>query len=176
MTCGRRLPNRFARSARNGSRSASRRLEKASQQEALTEAIKRFDVVITTALVPGRPAPKLVTAEAVAGMKPGSVIVDLAGETGGNCELTTPGEVTVEYDVTIVSPLNLAAEMPEHASALYARNVQALLELLLDEHGELALDWDDEIVAGSCVVRDGQIVNAAARALVEAAAYCCSPI
>ena len=89
---------------------------------------------------------------------------------GWNCELTSPGAITVEYDVTIVAPLNLAAEMPEHASALYARNVQALLELLLDEHGELALDWDDEIVAGTCVVRDGQIVNAAARALVEAAA------
>jgi NAD(P) transhydrogenase subunit alpha len=142
--------------------------EQASQQQALTEAIKGFDVVITTALVPGRPAPKLVTAEAVEGMKAGSVIVDLAGETGGNCELTTPGEVTVVHDVTIVSPLNLAAEMPEHASALYARNVQALLELLLDEHGELALDWDDEIVSGACVVRDGEIVNDAARAVVEA--------
>jgi NAD(P) transhydrogenase subunit alpha len=103
-------------------------------------------------------------------MKAGSVIVDLAGETGGNCELTTPGQVTVEHDVTIVSPLNLAAEMPEHASALYARNVQALLELLLDEHGELALDWNDEIVTGSCVVRDGEIVNDAARAVVDAVA------
>src|ERR1022692_3207784 len=144
--------------------------EQAEQQQALTEAIKGFDVVITTALVPGRPAPKLVTAEAVEGMKPGSVIVDLAGETGGNCELTTPGQVTVEHDVTIVSPLNLAAEMPEHASALYARNVLALLELLLDEHGELALDWDDEIVSGACVVRDGEIVNAAARAVVDAVA------
>jgi NAD(P) transhydrogenase subunit alpha len=144
--------------------------EKAAQQQALTDAIKGFDVVITTALVPGRPAPKLVTAEAVEGMKAGSVIVDLAGETGGNCELTTPGQVTVEHDVTIVSPLNLAAEMPEHASALYARNVQALLELLLDEHGELALDWNDEIVTGSCVVRDGEIVNDAARAVVDAVA------
>jgi NAD(P) transhydrogenase subunit alpha len=142
--------------------------EKAAQQQALTDAIKRFDVVITTALVPGRPAPKLVTAEAVEGMKPGSVIVDLAGETGGNCELTTPGQVTVEHDVTIVSPLNLAAEMPEHASQLYARNVQALLELFIDEHGELALDFDDEIVAGSCIVRDGTIVNDAARAVAEA--------
>ena len=142
--------------------------EQAAQQQALTEAIKGFDVVITTALVPGRPAPKLVTAEAVEGMKPGSVIIDLAGETGGNCELTTPGQVTVEHDVTIVSPLNLAAEMPEHASQLYARNVQALLELFLDEHGELALDFDDEIVAGSCVVREGKIVNDAARAVAEA--------
>jgi proton-translocating NAD(P)+ transhydrogenase subunit alpha len=143
--------------------------EKAAQQQALTDAIKGFDVVITTALVPGRPAPKLVTAEAVEGMKPGSVIVDLAGESGGNCELTTPGQVTVEDDVTIVAPLNLAAEMPEHASALYARNVLALLELLLDEHGDLALDWDDEVVAGACVVRDGEIVNAAAREVAEAA-------
>ena len=146
--------------------------ERAAQQQALTDAIKGFDVVITTALVPGRPAPKLVTAEAVEGMKPGSVIVDLAGETGGNCELTTPGEETVEHDVTIISPLNLAAEMPEHASALYARNIQALLELFLDEHGELALDFNDEIVAGSAIVREGTIVNDAARALVEAAGEC----
>jgi NAD(P) transhydrogenase subunit alpha len=144
--------------------------EQAAQQQALTDAIKGFDVVITTALVPGRPAPRLVTAEAVEGMKPGSVIIDLAGETGGNCELTTPGEVTVEHDVTIVSPLNLAAEMPEHASQLYARNIQALLELFLDEQGELALDFDDEIVAGSCIVRDGKIVNDAARAVAEATA------
>jgi len=144
--------------------------EQAAQQQALTDAIKGFDVVITTALVPGRPAPKLVTAEAVRGMRPGSVIVDLAGETGGNCELTTPGEVTVEHEVTIVSPLNLAAEMPEHASQLYARNIQALLELFLDDQGQLALDFDDEIVAGACIVRDGAIVNAGARALVEAQA------
>src|ERR1022692_2051235 len=82
------------------------RPEVAEQEQALTDAIKGFDVVITTALVPGRPAPKLVTAEAVQGMKPGSVIIDLAGESGGNCELTTPGQVTVEHDVTIVSPLN----------------------------------------------------------------------
>jgi NAD(P) transhydrogenase subunit alpha len=89
-------------------------------------------VVITTALVPGRPAPRLVTAAAVEGMKAGSVIVDLAGETGGNCELTEPGQVIVAHDVTIVSPLNLPATMPEHASALYARNVQSLVELMVD--------------------------------------------
>jgi NAD(P) transhydrogenase subunit alpha len=144
--------------------------EKAAQQQALTDAIKGFDVVITTALVPGRPAPKLVTAEAVEGMRAGSVIIDLAGETGGNCELTVPGEVSVAHDVTIVSPLNLPSEMPEHASALYARNVLALLELMLDENGELSLDFDDEIIAGACVVRDGEIVNAAARALAQASA------
>ena len=141
--------------------------EKAAQQQALTDAIKGFDVVITTALVPGRPAPKLVTAEAVEGMKPGSVIVDLAGETGGNCELTTPGKTTVVHDVTIASPLNLPAAMPEHASQLYARNVQALLELMLDDEGALKLDFDDEIIAGACITRDGEIVNPAAKALVE---------
>jgi len=141
--------------------------EKAQQQQALTDAIKTFDVVITTALVPGRPAPKLVTAEAVEGMKPGSVIVDMAGEMGGNCELTKPGETIVAHDVKIASPLNLPAAMPEHSSQLYARNVLALLELMLDESGELKLDFDDEVIAGACITRDGEIVNAAAKALVE---------
>jgi NAD(P) transhydrogenase subunit alpha len=134
--------------------------ERARQQQALTDAIKGFDVVITTALVPGRPAPRLVTAEAVEGMKPGSVIVDLAGEAGGNCELTEPGQVVVEHDVTIASPLNLPATMPEHASQLYARNVQALLELLMDDEGNLAMDFDDEVVKGACVVREGEAVQA----------------
>ena len=144
--------------------------ERARQQQALTDAIKGFDVVITTALVPGRPAPRLVTAEAVEGMKPGSVIVDLAGETGGNCELTEPGETVVRHDVKIVSPLNLPATMAEHSSQLFARNVLALLELFVGEDGSLVLDFDDEIVKGACVVRDGEIVNAGAKATVEAAA------
>jgi NAD(P) transhydrogenase subunit alpha len=142
--------------------------EKARQQQALTDAIAGFDVVITTALVPGRPAPKLVTAEAVEAMKPGSVIVDLAGESGGNSELTEPGETVVKHDVTIVSPLNLPASMPEHASQLYARNVQALLELFLDDEGNLSLDFDDEILAGACVTRNGEIVHEGAKAKVEA--------
>ena len=141
--------------------------ERAAQQDAMTQSIKTFDAVITTALVPGRPAPKLVTAEAVRGMRPGSVIVDLAGETGGNCELTVPGKTTLVGEVTIVSPLNLPAEMPEHASQLYARNVQALLELMAGEDGSPALDWDDEIIAGACLTRDGEIVNAGAKALAE---------
>jgi NAD(P) transhydrogenase subunit alpha len=142
--------------------------ERAQQQQALTDAIKGFDVVITTALVPGRPAPRLVTKEAVEGMKPGSVVIDLAGEAGGNCELTEPGQTVVKHDVTIVSPLNLPSTLPEHASQLFARNVQALLELLVDEEGKLALDFDDEIVSGACIVRDGEIVNAGAKAAVEA--------
>src|SRR4051812_1481461 len=127
--------------------------ERAQQQQALTDAIKGFDVVITTALVPGRPAPKLVTAEAVEGMQPGSMVVDMAGETGGNCELTRPGETIVEHGVTIASPLNLPSDMPEHASMLYARNLQAFLELMIDDDGGLKLDWDVEVVAKSCVTR-----------------------
>jgi len=128
--------------------------ERAQQQQALERAITGFDVVITTALVPGRPAPRLVTAAAVEGMKPGSVVVDLAGETGGNCELTEPGQTVVKHDVTIASPLNLPATMPEHASELYAKNVAALLDLLIKD-GEVAPDFDDEIVAASCVTREG---------------------
>jgi NAD(P) transhydrogenase subunit alpha len=143
--------------------------ERATQQQALTEAIKGFDVVITTALVPGRPAPRLVTAEAVEGMKAGSVIVDMAGEAGGNCELTEPGETVVRHDVKILSPLNLPAGMPEHSSQLFARNVQALLDLFIGEDGELHLDFDDEIVSGACIVRDGEIVHPGAKAAVEAA-------
>jgi NAD(P) transhydrogenase subunit alpha len=143
--------------------------ERERQSQALDEAIAGFDVVITTALVPGRRAPILVTAGAVENMKPGSVIVDLAGEAGGNCELSEPGQTVVRHDVKIVSPLNLPASMPEHSSQLFARNVLALLELLIGDDGKLDLDFDDEIVAGACVVRDGEIVNAGAKATVDAA-------
>ncbi|WP_297848245.1 Re/Si-specific NAD(P)(+) transhydrogenase subunit alpha [Mycobacterium sp.] len=127
--------------------------ERAQQQRALEKAISGFDVVITTALVPGRPAPRLVTAAAVEAMKPGSVVVDLAGETGGNCELTEPGKTVVKHDVTIASPLNLPASMPEHASELYSKNITALLDLLVTD-GKLAPDFDDEVVAESCVTRE----------------------
>jgi H+-translocating NAD(P) transhydrogenase subunit alpha len=127
--------------------------ERAQQQKALEDAIAGFDVVITTALVPGRPAPRLVTAAAVQAMKPGSVVVDLAGETGGNCELTEPGQTVVKHDVTIASPLNLPATMPEHASELYSKNITALLGLLITD-GKLAPDFEDEVVAGSCVTRE----------------------
>jgi proton-translocating NAD(P)+ transhydrogenase subunit alpha len=125
--------------------------ERAEQQRRLTEAITGFDVVITTALVPGRRAPTLVTAEAVRGMPAGGVVVDLAGESGGNCELTEPGRDVLVHDVTISAPLNLPAEMPAHASELYARNLTELVELLLDAEGRLAIDFADDIVAAACV-------------------------
>ncbi|MFP5364855.1 MAG: Re/Si-specific NAD(P)(+) transhydrogenase subunit alpha [Thermoleophilia bacterium] len=144
--------------------------EKQAQQQELADKIATFDVVVTTALVPGRPAPRLVTAESVEKMKPGSVIVDLAGEAGGNCELTVPGETVVRHDVTIVSPLNLPATMAEHSSSLYARNVQSLLELLVGEDGRIELNFDDEIIAGACITRGGEIVHAGAKKAVEAAA------
>jgi len=123
------------------------------QQKELEKAITGFDVVITTALVPGRPAPRLVTAAAVEGMKPGSVVVDLAGETGGNCELTEPGQTAVKHGVTIASPLNLPATMPEHASELYSKNVTALLDLIVKD-GVVAPDFADEVIAASCVTRN----------------------
>jgi H+-translocating NAD(P) transhydrogenase subunit alpha len=126
--------------------------ERAEQQNALEKAITGFDVVITTALVPGREAPQLVTAAAVQGMKPGSVVVDLAGEAGGNCALTEPGQTVVKHDVTIAAPLNLPATMPEHASELYSKNITALLELLIKD-GKLAPDFDDDVVAAACVTR-----------------------
>ena len=129
--------------------------EKDEQQQALENAIKGFDVVITTALVPGRPAPRVVTAAAVEGMKPGSVIVDLAGETGGNCELTEPGDTVVRHQVTICSPLNLPATMPEHASELYSKNIAALLELMVVD-GALSPDFDDQVLADSCVTREAE--------------------
>jgi NAD(P) transhydrogenase subunit alpha len=124
--------------------------QQAQQREELGQRIAEMDVVITTAAIPGRPAPKLITAGAVRAMRAGSVIVDLAAETGGNCELTVPGEEVVREDVTIVGLTNLPSRMPLHASQLYSRNVVSLLTLLAPQ-GELALDWSDEIVAGACV-------------------------
>jgi H+-translocating NAD(P) transhydrogenase subunit alpha len=144
--------------------------EKAAQQQELSDAITEYDVVITTALVPGRPAPRLVTADAVERMKPGAVVVDLAGEAGGNCELSEPGETVVKHDVTIAAPLHLTSDMAEHASQMYARNIQALLELMTDEDGSLKLDFDDEIIAGACVTRGGEIVHDGAKQAAGATA------
>ena len=130
--------------------------EQQRQQEELERRIPEFDAVITTALVPGRPAPKLIPAPAVRGMRPGSVIVDLAAEAGGNCELTEPGQEVVREDVTILGLLNLPSTMPAHASQLYSKNVAALLDLLVQD-GELRLDFDDEIIAGACVTRRDEV-------------------
>jgi H+-translocating NAD(P) transhydrogenase subunit alpha len=144
--------------------------EQQRQRELLAEEIGKVDAVVSTAAVPGRPAPLLVTEQAVRNMTPGSVIVDLAAETGGNCELTEPGETVVRHDVTIAGPLNLASSMPDHASSLYARNVQSLLELMVGEEGALSLDFEDEIIKGACITRDGEIAHEGARKAAGAAA------
>jgi proton-translocating NAD(P)+ transhydrogenase subunit alpha len=127
-----------------------------AQQEALESRMPEFDVVITTALIPGKPAPKLIPATAVAAMREGSVIVDLAAETGGNCALTSPGEEVVHDGVTIVGLTDLPSTMAYHASQLYSRNVAALVLHLVPE-GELRLDFEDEITAGACVTRGEEV-------------------
>jgi len=132
------------------------REEQERQQAALEERLPDFDVVITTAAIPGRPAPRLIPAAAVRAMRPGSVIVDLAAETGGNCELTRAGEEIVDSGVSILGPTNLASTMAFDASRLYSRNVTALLQHLAPE-GELVLDFDDEITAGTCVTRPSEV-------------------
>jgi NAD(P) transhydrogenase subunit alpha len=130
--------------------------EQQRQQEALEQRIPDYDAVITTALVPGRPAPKLIPAAAVAAMRSGSVIVDLAAEAGGNCALTEPGEEVEREGVTIVGFTNLPSSMPAHASQLYSRNVTALLTHLAP-NGQLELDFEDEITAGACVTRREEV-------------------
>jgi H+-translocating NAD(P) transhydrogenase subunit alpha len=126
--------------------------EMQAQQQALESRIADFDVVITTAAVPGRKAPRIIPASAVRAMRPGSVIVDLAADTGGNCELTQPGEIAEREGVTLVGLTNLPATMPYHASTLYSRNVFALVSHLAPG-GELGLDWSDEITSGACVTK-----------------------
>jgi NAD(P) transhydrogenase subunit alpha len=138
------------------------------QQELMAEAIGKVDVVITTAAVPGRRAPILVTEKAVELMKPGSVIVDLAAESGGNCELSEPGQSIIRHNVKILAPLNVPSTMAEHASQLYARNIQALLGLMIED-GALKLDFDDEVIAGACITRGGEIVHEGAKAAAGAA-------
>lgn len=130
----------------------------AEQRRILGQHIAAADVVVTTAAVPGRPAPLLVTAEMVRAMRPGAVVVDLGAEGGGNCELTHVGETVVEHGVSIIGVRDAASAYPLDASALFARNVVALLEHLTRD-GRLAPDWDDEIVAASCVTRDGEVLQ-----------------
>jgi NAD(P) transhydrogenase subunit alpha len=129
------------------------------QRAFMVKHIGNSDAVITTAAVPGRKAPVLITAEAVRAMAPGSVIVDLAAETGGNCELTTPGEVTVEEGVTLIGTTNLAATVPTHASQLYTRNIASLLALLIDKDNALKLDFEDDIIAACTLTHAGEILH-----------------
>ena len=128
--------------------------ERAEQQQRLAEHLKGVDVIVTTAAVPGRPAPKIISAAMVAGMKPGSVIVDLAAESGGNCELTKPGETIESGGVRIIGPLNLPSQGAMHASEMYARNLLNFVQLMIKD-GQLALDWDDELIAKTCYAHDG---------------------
>ncbi len=134
------------------------------QREVLTEVVRQHEVVVTTAAVPGRKAPVLLTADMVAGMPPGSIVVDLAAERGGNCEITRPGETVVENGVTVVGPLNLASEVPYHASQMYARNVATFLKHLLRD-GALTVNLEDEITRETVVTYNGEIVNARVREL-----------
>ena len=135
----------------------------------IAEHAKTADVVITTAQVPGRRAPLLITEEAVNGMKRGSIVIDLAGSTGGNCALSQP-DVTVERDgITIVAPTNLPATVPVHASQLYSRNITSFLSLLIKD-GQLQIDMNDDVVGPSCVTHDGQVVNQRVAASLSATA------
>jgi len=136
--------------------------------EKLRARLKVADAVITTARVPGLPAPKLIPAEAVAEMKPGSIIVDLAADMGGNCALTEAGAEVVRHDVTILGPVRLAGTLPVHASMMYSRNITALV-LLMVKDGALNLDFNDDILAGSCITHDGKIMHAATRERIESA-------
>jgi NAD(P) transhydrogenase subunit alpha len=130
------------------------------QAELVANHIKGQDIVVTTALIPGRPAPRLITREMVESMKAGSVIVDLAAERGGNCELTKPGEIVEHNGVRISGPINLAGTVPVNASSLYARNLVSFLELMIDKKDKaLKINWDDECIKGTLVARDGRLVH-----------------
>jgi NAD(P) transhydrogenase subunit alpha len=132
------------------------------EKELIHKRALQSDVIITTALIPGKPAPMLIDAETVAAMQPGSVIVDLAGEQGGNCELSVPGETVVRHDVTIIAPLHISSDLAFHASQMYAKNVAALVVLLAPK-GELNLNFGDDIISAVCVTADGEIRHAPTR-------------
>lgn len=141
--------------------------EKEKIAAVVTKHIQAADIIITTAAIPGRPSPKLISKAQVDGMKPGSVIIDLAAEGGGNTEYTQPGETVEVGQTTIVAPLNVPSLLGEHASELYAKNQFNLIELMVKE-GALAIDWDDEVLAKSCLTHDGEIKNEAAAKAVDA--------
>lgn len=140
--------------------------EQQQQREALASRIAKADLVVTTAAVPGRPAPRIIDRATVERMPAGAVIVDLAAESGGNCELTRPGETVQHGGVRIIGPVNLAATVARHASEMYARNLYNLLQPALRD-GELAIDWEDEVFAGTVLTRDGELLHAPTRALLE---------
>jgi len=137
--------------------------------ELLAKAVRENDIVITTAAIPGRRAPLLITADMVPNMKPGSVIVDLAAETGGNCELTEAGKTVVKHGVTIVGTLNLPSTMPYHSSQMYSRNIASLLALFLKD-GKATLDMSDEVIKGTVITQEGQVVHEATKKLLTPAA------
>jgi NAD(P) transhydrogenase subunit alpha len=142
--------------------------EKDKVAAVLTRHIQSADAIITTAAIPGRPSPRLISKAQIEGMKPGAVIVDLAADGGGNAELTRPGETVRVGNVTIAAPLNVPSLLAEHASELYSKNLLNLLELMVKD-GALNLDWNDEVVARTCLTHGGQIKNEAARKAVEGA-------
>ena len=133
--------------------------EREQQADALARHLAKADVVVSTAAIPGRPAPKIITEAMVDDMNPGSVIVDLAAETGGNCELTRPGETVNHKGVLVDGPTNLPSRAPLHASEMYAKNIHNLLALLIDEEGGLKVDLEDEVIAGCLLAHDGQVVH-----------------
>ncbi|MHC4696370.1 MAG: Re/Si-specific NAD(P)(+) transhydrogenase subunit alpha [Planctomycetota bacterium] len=136
------------------------------QRELMTKVVADSHVVITTAAIPGKTAPVIVTAEMVRGMMPASVIVDLAAERGGNCELTQPGETIVEHGVTIMGPLNVPATVPLHASQMYARNLVTFLKELTNDEGKLAIDLENEVIRDTLLTRGGEVVNERVRELL----------
>lgn len=140
--------------------------EKQKQQDMLAKHIAQSDVVITTAAVPGRPAPQIISRVMVEAMRPGSVIIDLAADDGGNCELTKPGKVVRGKNIEICGPLNVPSTLPNHASEMYAKNLFHMVSLMIAD-GKFAPDWDDEVLRDSTLTRDGEIKHAATRELVE---------
>lgn len=137
--------------------------ERIKQQTLVNDRVARADLVITTAAVPGRPAPRLIDRATVERMKPGAVIVDLGAESGGNCELTRPGETVLHQGVTVIGPVNLAASVPRHASEMYARNLYNFLLPAINSEGELVIDWTDEVFEGAVLTHEGIIRHEATR-------------
>ncbi|WP_372774935.1 Re/Si-specific NAD(P)(+) transhydrogenase subunit alpha [Mangrovibacterium sp.] len=140
---------------------------KRKQQEAINRHAAKANVVICTAQIPGRKAPLLISKDVVASMQPGSVIIDLASSTGGNCELSEDNKLVVKHGVSIIGQSNYAAQMPKDASKMFGKNVSNFLELLIDEEGNLKLDFDDEIVRGTCITHEGELINERIKSVID---------